>query len=243
MSCDCAAGCCCWLNRGGRGAATPQSGAVNVRWKLARIPTNFRWKESMFWRMTPQRPLADAVCRGCRDSVHKIFQRRGDGKIRRKHGCRGKPGRRRRAARMPARMPRRRSGGGGVTCNLHVAAHAACQASQSDSRSLPLPCHHALWQRCSLRRPAKPRPRQTCKRRRRAHYLSRGGWRCRGKRSQLDNTTICLVRRVALSCEIQSYDSWRSAWHASSPSATLQHVNSHDCPARPPGRPPVPAAS
>ena len=147
------------------------------------------------------------------------------------------------AARMPARMPRRRSGGGGVTCNLHVAAHAACQASQSDSRSLPLPCHHALWQRCSLRRPAKPRPRQTCKRRRRAHYLSRGGWRCRGKRSQLDNTTICLVRRVALSCELQSYDSWRSAWHASSPSAPLQHVNSHDCPGRPPGQPPVPAAS
>jgi hypothetical protein len=85
------------------------------------------------------------------------------------------------AARMPARVPRRRSGGGGVTCNLHVAAHAACQASQCDSRSLPLPCHHALWQRCSLRRPAKPRPRQTCKRRRRAHYLSRGGWRFRGK--------------------------------------------------------------
>ena len=48
------------------------------------------------------------------------------------------------AARMPARAPRRRSGGGGVTCKLHVAAHAACQASQSDSRSLPLPCHHAL---------------------------------------------------------------------------------------------------
>jgi len=48
------------------------------------------------------------------------------------------------AARMPARVPRRRSGGGGVTCKLHVAAHAACQASQSDSRSLPLPCHHAL---------------------------------------------------------------------------------------------------
>ena len=44
---------------------------------------------------------------------------------------------------MPARVPRRRSGGG-VTCKLHVAAHAACQASQSDSRSLPLPCHHAL---------------------------------------------------------------------------------------------------
>ena len=34
---------------------------------------------------------------------------------------------------------------------------------------------------------------------------------------------------------------WRSAWHASSPSAPLQHVNSHDCPARPPGQPPVPA--
>ena len=96
--------------------------------------------------MTHQRPLADAVCRGCRDSVHKIFQRRGGVEKHRfsfqlfnfsskKAGGGGG------AARM--RACHRRSGGG-VTCKLHVAAHAACQASQSDSRSLPLPCHHAL---------------------------------------------------------------------------------------------------
>ena len=50
------------------------------------------------------------------------------------------------AAALPGcqRACHRRSGGGGVTCKLHVAAHAACQASQSDSRSLPLPCHRAL---------------------------------------------------------------------------------------------------
>ena len=48
-------------------------------------------------------------------------------------------------------VPRRCSGGGGSTCKLHVAAHAACQASQSDSCSLPPLRATTLWQRCSLR--------------------------------------------------------------------------------------------
>lgn len=48
------------------------------------------------------------------------------------------------------RVPRRCSGGGGFTCKLHVAAHAACQALQCDSCPLPLRAT-TLWQPCSLR--------------------------------------------------------------------------------------------
>ena len=126
------------------------------------------------------------------------------------------------------------------------------QAARCSARRLPgftirqlfpsSPCHHAL---------AALQPQAACQ----ATSLTdlqaaaaRALFKPRGvgdmeQRLQLDNTTICLVRRVALSCKLQSYHSWRSAWHASSPSAPLQHANSHDCPARPPGQPPVPAAS
>ena len=139
------------------------------------------------------------------------------------------------AAALPGclRVPRRCSGGGGgFTCKLHVAAHAACQASQSDSCSLPPLRATTLWQRCSLRltcQAASLTDLQAAAAR--ALFKPRGVGDIEA-RLQLDNTTICLVRRVALSYQLHSYHSWRSAWHASSPSAPLQHDNSHDCPAR-----------